>query len=54
MLTVNLQATSDRFEIGDLTRTDVAQSESRLALAEGDLRATRANLIGARESFIEP
>jgi len=53
VLTVNLQATSDRFEIGDLTRTDVAQSESRLALAEGDLRATRANLIGARESFIE-
>ncbi len=42
VLTVNLQATSDRFEIGDLTRTDVAQSESRLALAEGDLR------IGAR------
>ena len=26
VLTVNLQATSDRFEIGDLTRTDVAQS----------------------------
>lgn len=53
VLTVNLQATSDRFEIGDLTRTDVAQSESRLALAEGDLRAARANLIGARESYIE-
>ena len=32
-LEVNLQATRDRFEIGDLTRTDVAQSQSRLALA---------------------
>ena len=38
VLSVNLDATSDRFEIGDLTRTDVAQSESRLALARGDLR----------------
>src|SRR3546814_4655987 len=39
VLTTNLQATSDRFEIGDLTRTDVAQSQARLALAEGDLRS---------------
>ena len=38
VLRTNLQATSDRFEIGDLTRTDVAQSQARLALAEGDLR----------------
>ena len=52
VLTTNLEATSDRFEIGDLTRTDVAQSESRLALARGDLRAAQANLIRARETFI--
>jgi len=52
VLTTNLQATSDRFEIGDLTRTDVAQSQSRLALAEGDLSNTRANLILARENYI--
>jgi len=52
VLNTNLQATSDRFEIGDLTRTDVAQSESRLALARGDLRTTQANLIRARENFI--
>jgi hypothetical protein len=32
VLGTNLQATSDRFEIGDLTRTDVAQSEARLQL----------------------
>jgi len=52
VLTINREATSDRFEIGDLTRTDVAQSESRLALARGDLRQTQANLIRARETFI--
>lgn len=53
VLSVNLQATSDRFEIGDLTRTDVAQSQSRLALAEGDLRGAQANLLGARERYIQ-
>ena len=52
ILGTNLQATSDRFEIGDLTRTDVAQSESRLALARGDLRSAEANLINARETYI--
>ena len=52
VLEVNLQATSDRFEIGDLTRTDVAQSESRLALARGDLESAEATLIAAREDYI--
>ncbi|WP_295321317.1 TolC family outer membrane protein [uncultured Sphingopyxis sp.] len=52
VLRTNLQATSDRFEIGDLTRTDVAQSEARLALAEGDLRTAEANLIASREGYI--
>ncbi|MXP26451.1 TolC family outer membrane protein [Altererythrobacter indicus] len=53
VLTVNLQATSDRFEIGDLTRTDVAQSESRLAIARGNLESAEANLINARETYIQ-
>lgn len=52
VLQVNLQATSDRFEIGDLTRTDVAQSQARLALAQGDLQTAEANLIRARENYI--
>lgn len=51
-LEVNLQATSDRFEVGDVTRTDVAQSESRLALARSDLQGADANLITARENYI--
>ncbi len=53
VLTVNLRATSDRFEIGDLTRTDIAQSQSRLAVAQSDLRAAQANLIAARETYIQ-
>ncbi len=53
VLDTNLQATSDRFEIGDLTRTDVAQSQARLALARGDARSAESNLIGARERYIQ-
>ncbi|QWC56782.1 TolC family outer membrane protein [Erythrobacter sp. 3-20A1M] len=53
VLSVNLQATSDRFEIGELTRTDVAQSQARLALAQGDLRNAQANLIAARETYVQ-
>ncbi|TCM18560.1 outer membrane protein [Novosphingobium sp. PhB165] len=52
VLKVNLQATSDRFQIGELTRTDVAQSQSRLAVANGDLRSAEANLAAARETYI--
>ena len=52
VLKVNLQATSDRYEIGDLTRTDVAQSQSRLALAQSQTRSAEATLAGAREAYI--
>ena len=51
-LEVNLQATRDRFEVGDLTRTDVAQSEARYALAQSQLRTAEARLIGSRENYI--
>lgn len=52
VLTVNLKSTSDRFEIGDLTRTDVAQSQSRLSSAQSELEGARSNLIAARENYI--
>ncbi|MBO9623054.1 MAG: TolC family outer membrane protein [Sphingomonas sp.] len=52
VLEVNLQATRDRYEVGDLTRTDVAQSEARLALAQSQLRSAEARLIGSRENYI--
>ena len=53
VLRVNLEATRDRFQIGDLTRTDVAQSESRLALARGQLENAQANLITSKENYIQ-
>ncbi len=52
VLETNLRATRDRFEIGDLTRTDVAQSEARLALVTGQLRGAEANLIASTEAYI--
>ncbi|MGB7373563.1 TolC family outer membrane protein [Pontixanthobacter sp.] len=53
VLRINLEATNDRFEIGDLTRTDIAQSQSRLAIAQSDFRTAQANLINARETYIQ-
>ncbi|MDP6574238.1 MAG: TolC family outer membrane protein [Rhodospirillales bacterium] len=51
-----LEATRDRFQVGEITRTDVSQAEARLAgasadrvQAEGDLEAARAayrNVVG--------
>ena len=51
VLTTNLQATSDRFEIGDVTRTDVAQSEARLALARSTLETVRGRLASSEENY---
>jgi outer membrane protein len=53
VLDVNLQATRDRFEVGDLTRTDIAQSESRLARAQSQYRSAEADLIRSRERYVE-
>ncbi len=47
-----LEATQDRFRVGELTRTDVSQAEARLSgatadriQAEGDLEKSRANYL---------
>lgn len=52
VLEVNLQAAKDRFQVGDLTRTDVAQSEARLSVARGQLEQAQAQLISSKESYI--
>ncbi len=52
VLGVNLQATRDRFQVGDLTRTDIAQSEAALAAAESNAQTAESNLIGVRESYV--
>jgi len=52
VLDVNLKASRDRFEVGDLTRTDVAQSEARLALARARFQSAEAQLISSRENYV--
>lgn len=51
VLSRELQASKDRFEVGDLTRTDVAQSEARLARLQSQLIAAQGTLTLARESY---
>lgn len=51
VLQTNLEATSDRFEVGDLTRTDVAQSEARRALAQSALATAQGRLRASEEAF---
>jgi outer membrane protein len=52
VLEVNLQATQDRFQVGDLTRTDVAQSQARLAQARSQLQTAQSTLISSRENYV--
>jgi outer membrane protein len=51
VLETNLQASRDRFEVGDLTRTDVAQSEARLALARSALATAEGRLESSEENY---
>lgn len=46
-----LEATRDRFEVGEITRTDVSQAESRLAGAIAGRLAAQADLETARAVF---
>jgi outer membrane protein len=51
VLETNLRASRDRFQVGDLTRTDVAQSEARLSIARSQLSNAQGNLVRARENY---
>lgn len=46
-----LEATRDRFEVGEVTRTDVAQAESRVARAKADRIGAEGALIGSRADY---
>ena len=48
-----LQATRDRFQVGEVTRTDVSQAEARLSSAEADRRQAEGNLASSRASYEE-
>jgi outer membrane protein len=51
VLTRDLKATQDRFQVGEVTRTDVAQAQARRAQAVAALDLARANLNTSRASF---
>jgi len=51
VLQTNLEATRDRFQIGDLTRTDVAQSEARLQLGVSQLATAQGRLTGSEATY---
>ncbi len=51
VLATNLEATGDRFEIGDVTRTDVAQSEARLEIGRSNLATARGTLSSSEENY---
>lgn len=48
-----LKASQNRFEVGEVTKTDVSQSQARLARAESELISARGNLRVARAVFSE-
>ena len=47
-----MEATRDRFAVGEVTRTDVAQAESRVARAEADLTLATGNLVSSKVRFL--
>jgi outer membrane protein len=51
VLETNLEATRDRFQIGDLTRTDVAQSEARLQLGRAQLATAQGNATASEATY---
>ena len=53
VLARQLQAAKDRFQVGEITRTDVAQAEARLAGAEASLAAAQSVLEGTRARYQE-
>jgi TolC family type I secretion outer membrane protein len=47
-----LQATRDRFQVGEVTRTDVSQAESRLAAATASRIASEGTLATSRATYL--
>jgi outer membrane protein len=51
VLEQTLKQTQDRFNVGEVTRTDVAQSEAQLAAGRTQLLTAEANLVTTRSKF---
>lgn len=51
VLTEQLKATKDRFEVGEVTKTDVAQAEARRSGSISELNLAQSNLKTSRASY---
>ena len=52
VLNEQVRAANDRFEVGEVTRTDVSQAEARLAAAISSLEASKGNLRTSNEAYV--
>ncbi|SMY08958.1 TolC family outer membrane protein [Flavimaricola marinus] len=52
LITQELRAAQDRFEVGEITRTDVAAAEARLASARSQLAAEEGGLVRAQAEYL--
>lgn len=52
-LALHVQAANDRFDVGEVTRTDVSQAQARAAGSRASLLQARADLASARAEFVE-
>ncbi len=53
VLEAMLRQTRDRFNVGELTRTDLAQAESSLAAGRASLHAAESNDITSKSTYIQ-
>ncbi|MEP2784706.1 MAG: TolC family outer membrane protein [Pseudoruegeria sp.] len=51
LISEELRAARDRFEVGEVTRTDVSLAEARLASARSTLAAAQGSLASSREEY---
>src|SRR5208283_1652213 len=51
VLTEQLKQTRDRFNVGEVTRTDVAQAESRLAAGRSQLLAAQSQYVTSQAQY---
>ena len=51
LLTQELRAAKDRFDVGEVTRTDVALAQARLAQARSGLAGSQGDLLQSREEY---
>jgi outer membrane protein len=51
VLQEQLRQTRDRFNVGEVTRTDVAQAESRVAAGQSQMLAAQANFTTSRAAY---